>query len=75
VARRLLFAILQGPVARPTKVKILTTAGTGDHRVVLDGALADILDIWSLPISWPDPPGNISDEVMERLWREEREGR
>ena len=26
-------------------------------------------------VSWPDPPGNISDEVMERLWQEEREGR
>jgi prevent-host-death family protein len=24
---------------------------------------------------WPVPPGNISDEVMERVWREEREGR
>ena len=24
---------------------------------------------------WPTPPGNISDEVMEQLWREEREGR
>jgi antitoxin (DNA-binding transcriptional repressor) of toxin-antitoxin stability system len=25
------------------------------------------------PVSWPDPPGNISDEVMEQLWREERD--
>jgi prevent-host-death family protein len=24
---------------------------------------------------WPKPPGNISDEVMEQVWREEREGR
>jgi hypothetical protein len=25
--------------------------------------------------AWPDPPGNVSDEVMERVWREERDGR
>jgi prevent-host-death family protein len=23
----------------------------------------------------PNPPGNVSDEVMEQVWREEREGR
>jgi prevent-host-death family protein len=26
-------------------------------------------------ISWPKPPGNISERVMERVWRQEREGR
>jgi prevent-host-death family protein len=25
--------------------------------------------------SWPEPPGNVSDEVMAQVWREEREGR
>jgi len=29
----------------------------------------------SSPVSLPAPPGNISDEVMEKLWQEEREGR
>ena len=24
---------------------------------------------------WPTPPGNVPDEVMERIWREERAGR
>jgi prevent-host-death family protein len=24
---------------------------------------------------WPDPPGNISDDVMRQVWREERDGR
>jgi prevent-host-death family protein len=24
---------------------------------------------------WPDPPGNVPDEVMEQIWREEREDR
>jgi prevent-host-death family protein len=27
------------------------------------------------PVSWPEPPGNVSDEVMEQVWREERDGR
>jgi prevent-host-death family protein len=25
--------------------------------------------------AWPQPPGNIPDEVISRLWHEEREGR
>lgn len=25
------------------------------------------------PLPWPNPPGNISDEVMEKLWQEERD--
>jgi prevent-host-death family protein len=25
--------------------------------------------------SWPQPPGNIPDEIVSRLWHEEREGR
>lgn len=24
---------------------------------------------------WPDPPGNVSDEIMAQVWREERDGR
>jgi hypothetical protein len=26
-------------------------------------------------VSWPVPPGNVSDEVMEQVGQEEREGR
>ncbi len=25
--------------------------------------------------TWPQPPGDVSDEVMEQVWREERESR
>ena len=25
--------------------------------------------------NWPEPPGNVSDEVMGQVWREERESR
>lgn len=27
------------------------------------------------PRALPTPPGNVSDEAMEQVWREEREGR
>ncbi len=27
------------------------------------------------PFSWPTPPGNIPDDVMQKIWDEEREDR
>jgi antitoxin (DNA-binding transcriptional repressor) of toxin-antitoxin stability system len=27
------------------------------------------------PNKWPQPPGNVSAEAIERMWREDREGR
>jgi prevent-host-death family protein len=27
------------------------------------------------PFSWPTPPGNIPEDVMQRIWDEEREDR
>jgi prevent-host-death family protein len=26
-------------------------------------------------VSWPEPPGNVPDEIVEQIWREERESR
>jgi antitoxin (DNA-binding transcriptional repressor) of toxin-antitoxin stability system len=26
-------------------------------------------------VSWPMPPGNVADEAIEQIWRQEREGR
>jgi prevent-host-death family protein len=46
-----------------------------ERRLIARGIMTPPLKKRSLPDSWPDPPGNISDEVMEKLWREEREGR
>jgi prevent-host-death family protein len=46
-----------------------------ERRLIARGVLVPPKKRRRSPISWPDPPGNVSDEVMERLWQEEREGR
>jgi prevent-host-death family protein len=46
-----------------------------ERRLIARGVMTPPLKKRSSPASWPDPPGNISDEVMEKLWQEEREGR
>jgi prevent-host-death family protein len=46
-----------------------------ERRLVAQGVLAPPNKLRSASLSWPDPPGHVSDETMERVWREEREGR
>jgi len=46
-----------------------------ERRLIARGVLKPPLKRRSSPVSLPDPAGNVSDEVMERLWREEREDR
>jgi prevent-host-death family protein len=46
-----------------------------ERRLVARGVLAPPLNQRRASVSWPEPPGNISDEIMERVWREERSGR
>jgi prevent-host-death family protein len=46
-----------------------------ERRLVARGALRLPLRKQRLPVAWPEPPGNVSDDVMERIWREEREDR
>jgi prevent-host-death family protein len=46
-----------------------------ERRLIARGVLVPPKKRLRSPVSWPDPPGNISDEVMEKLWQEEREGR
>lgn len=46
-----------------------------EQRLVAKGILTLPVDEPSASVSWPDPPGNVSDEVMRQVWREEREGR
>jgi prevent-host-death family protein len=46
-----------------------------ERRLIARGVLVPPRKKQRSPVSWPDPPGNVSDEVMERLWQEEREGR
>jgi prevent-host-death family protein len=44
-----------------------------ERRLISRGIMTPPLKKGRSPVSWPDPPGNISDEVMEQLWREERD--
>jgi prevent-host-death family protein len=47
----------------------------GERQLIARGVLAPPLKRRRSPVSWPEPPGNISDEVIQRIWREERENR
>jgi prevent-host-death family protein len=46
-----------------------------ERRLVARGVLRPPLKRRSSPVSWPEPPGNISDEIMKQVWRDERENR
>jgi prevent-host-death family protein len=46
-----------------------------ERRLIARGVLNPPLKRRSSPVSWPNPPGNVSDEVIEQVWREEREDR
>jgi len=46
-----------------------------EQRLIARGVLTPPLKKRPARVSWPEPPGNVSDEVMEQLWREERESR
>ena len=46
-----------------------------EQRLVARGALTPPLKKRPASVSWPNPPGRVSDKVMEQVWREEREGR
>lgn len=60
------------PVARIVPVQ-LDDYSAQEKKLVARGVLAPPLKKRSA--SWPEPPGNVSDEAMEQVWREEREGR
>ena len=62
------------PVARIVPIP-LANRPEQEKRLVASGLLTPPLKKRPASVSWPEPPGNVSDEVMERLWREEREGR
>jgi len=62
------------PVARIVPVR-LEDRSQQEQRLVARGVLVPPLRKRPVPVLWPAPPGNVSDEVMEQIWREEREGR
>ncbi len=62
------------PVARIVPVG-LEDRTAQEQRLVARGVLVPPLKkrpAWDL---WPEPPGSLSEEVAEQIWREERENR
>ena len=46
-----------------------------ERRLVSRGILTPPLKKRPASASWPEPPGNVPDEIMRRVWQEERESR
>jgi prevent-host-death family protein len=62
------------PVARIVPCR-LTDHSEQDQRLVARGVLTLPMKRRPASVSWPAPPGNVSDEVMDQVRQEEREGR
>lgn len=62
------------PVARIVPIR-LEDLSEQEKRLVARGVLTPPLKKRPASASWPEPPGNVSDEVMNRIWRDERENR
>jgi len=48
---------------------------TNIDELIDRGVLTPPLKERNSPVVWPEPPGNVPDEAMEQVWREERESR
>lgn len=46
-----------------------------EQRLAARGVLTPPMKKRPVSASWPEPPGDVSDKVMERVWQEERENR
>jgi antitoxin (DNA-binding transcriptional repressor) of toxin-antitoxin stability system len=62
------------PVARIVPCRLEEHSGQ-EQRLIARGVLTPPLKKRPASGPWPEPPGNVSDEVMEQVWREERENR
>ena len=61
------------PVARIVPCRL--TDHSREQWLVARGVLTPPLKKRPASVSWPAPPGNVSDEVMEQVRRDERDGR
>lgn len=43
-----------------------------ERRLIARDVLVPPLKRRSATVAWPQPPGNVSDKTMERVWSEER---
>lgn len=62
------------PVARIVPCQV-DDEPSRERRLITHGILTPPLKRPSSPVSWPEPPGSISDEIMEQVWQQERENR
>lgn len=62
------------PVARIVPCR-LEGHSEQERRLVARGVLTPPLSKRPASLTWPEPPGNVSDKVLEQIWREERESR
>lgn len=62
------------PVARIVPV-LAGDFSEQEKRLIARGILTPPLRRHKASEGWPEPPGNIPDEVMKEIWRQEREGR
>jgi prevent-host-death family protein len=62
------------PVARIVPCR-LKDRSQQEWRLVARAVLTPPLKKRPASVSWPEPPGNVSDKGMERVWPEERESR
>jgi prevent-host-death family protein len=62
------------PVARIVPVH-LEDHSAQQRRLIARGILTPPLKRRPPSASWPQPPGNVSDQVIEQLWRKERQER
>ena len=62
------------PVARIVPVN-LGDLSEQMKRLVARGILVPPLKKRSASSRWPKPPGNVSDDVIKQIWKEEREDR
>jgi prevent-host-death family protein len=62
------------PVARIVPVR-LEDQPEREQRLVARGVLTPPVKRRPASVSWPKPPGNVSDKVMDQVWREERRSR
>jgi prevent-host-death family protein len=62
------------PVARIVPCR-LDDDSEQEQRLVARGVLTPPLKQRHSSVSWPVPPGNVSDKIMEQVWRKERNDR
>jgi prevent-host-death family protein len=64
------------PVARLVPAPSVEEYGERERRLIAKGVLSPPKSPRKKREEWPEPPGPmVSRDVMERVWREERDGR